>query len=151
MSGRIAIARHVRVYTTQRRIRLATFVFVAALLSVCYYAIVSALEHQGYLGLQLAFFGEKAALALHGLPPRIVNVGFVYPPLSFLLQLAFPTPLIGQAVIAGFAVAGVLDFLNANVADRALRWIAQAYVLASPVFLAHAGRERPRHHAVLAR
>jgi hypothetical protein len=114
---------------------LATFVFVAALLSVCYYAIVSALEHQGYLGLQLAFFGEKAALALHGLPPRIVNVGFVYPPLSFLLQLAFPTPLIGQAVIAGFAVAGVLDFLNANVADRALRWIAQAYVLASPVFL----------------
>ncbi len=117
------------------RRRLVSLVVVAAVLSIAYYALVSALERQGFLGLQLAFFGEKGALALHGLPPRLVNVGFVYPPLSFLLQLMFPTPLIGQAVISGVAVAGVLDFLNTRVADRALRRIAQAYVLASPVFL----------------
>lgn len=135
MSGRVAVAPGVRVHNTQRRIRFAAFVLVAALLSVCYYALVSSLERQGFLGLQLTFFGEKAALALHGLPPRLINVGFVYPPLSFLLQLPFATPLIGQAVIAGIIVAGVLDFLAQNVADRWLRWVAQTYVLASPVFL----------------
>ena len=57
------------------------------------------LERAGFLSSSLVFFAEKGALALHGLPPRLVNLGFVYPPLSFLLQLAFPTPLIGQAVI----------------------------------------------------
>jgi hypothetical protein len=132
---RIVVAPGVRGHDTQRRIRIATFVFVAALLSLCYFALVSTLERQGFLGLQLAFFGEKAALALHGLPPRLVNVGFVYPPLSFLLQLAFATPLIGQAVIAGVIVAGILYFLQTSVADRALRLLAQVYVLASPVFL----------------
>jgi hypothetical protein len=118
-----------------KRRRVASFVVVAAVLSVGYYLLVSALERQGFLSLQLAFFGEKAALALHGLPPRLVNVGFVYPPLSFLLQLPFATPLIGQAAIAGVVMAGILDFLRVNVADRGLRWIAQAYVMASPIFL----------------
>jgi hypothetical protein len=108
---------------------------VVVVLAIGYFILVSALERTGFIGLQLAFFGEKAALALHGLPPRLVNVGFVYPPLSFLLQLAFATPLIGQAVIAAFVVAGILDFLQASVADRGLRVIAQVYVLASPVFL----------------
>jgi hypothetical protein len=124
-----------RIPSSGRRLRVAGFVFAAALLSVAYYILVSALERQGFLGSSLTFFGEKGALAIHGLPPRLVNVGFVFPPLSFLLQLMFPTPLIGQAVIAGICVAAVLQFLAVTVADRALRWIAQAYVLASPVFL----------------
>jgi hypothetical protein len=52
-----------------------------------------------------------------------------------LLQLGFPTVLAGQAVISGVAVAGILDFLNRQVADRLLCRLAQVYVLASPMFL----------------
>lgn len=134
MSGSTAVAHGVRL-PASRRLRVITFVGVAALLAVAYYVLVSVLERQGFLGASLAFFGEKGSLALHGLPPRLVNVGFVYPPLSFLMQLALPTPLVGQAVIAGICVTAILQFLATSVADRALRWIAQAYVLASPIFL----------------
>lgn len=132
--GRV-ISRQARTNIPLQYIRPATFVLVAAVLSISYYAIVSALESRGFVALELAFFGEKAALALHGLPPRLVNAGFVYPPLSFLLQLLFPTPLVGQAVISGVAIAALLDAINVGVNDRALRWIVQAYVLASPVVL----------------
>jgi hypothetical protein len=135
MTGSPAIASGVRNPSAQRSLRVGAFVFAAAVLSIAYYVLVSALERQGFLGASLAFFGEKGSLALHGLPPRLVNVGFVYPPLSFLMQLALPTPLIGQAVIAGICVASILHVLAVSVADRATRWIAQAYVLASPVFL----------------
>jgi hypothetical protein len=117
------------------RMHLVAFVVVALIISASYYMLVSGLERRGYLAPDLVFFGEKSALALHGLPPRLVNVGFVYPSLSFLLQLAFPTPLIGQAVISGVAITAVLEFLRVRVADRTLRAIAQAYVLVSPVFL----------------
>jgi hypothetical protein len=135
MSGLTAVAPELRIQRSDGRIRAAVFFCVAAVLSIGYYLIISGLERQGYVGLSLAFFGEKGALALHGLPPRLVNVGFVYPPLSYLLQLGFPTVLVGQAVISGVIVTGILDFLQRQVADRVLRLLAQAYVLASPVFL----------------
>ena len=135
MSGFPAVAPGVRNLSSPRGLRFVTFVFAAVVLAIGYYILVSALERQGFLGASLAFFGEKGSLALHGLPPRLVNVGFVYPPLSFLMQLALPTPMIGQAVIAGLCVASILQYLAVSVADRATRWIAQLYVLASPVFL----------------
>jgi hypothetical protein len=135
MSGLTASAPWVREQISGRGVRLGTFVLVAALLSVAYFVAVGTLERAGFLSSILVFFAEKGALALHGLPPRLVNVGFVYPPLSFLLQLAFPTPLIGQAVISGIAVTGILDYLRVSVSDRPLRYTAQVYVLASPVFL----------------
>jgi hypothetical protein len=117
-------------------VRLATFVVVAAVLALAYFTCSSALARAGYLAPNLAFFGEKSALALHGLPPRLVNVGFVYPPLTFLLQLPFGDPLIGGAAIAGVAIAGVLAFLDpTRVTDPLVRRIAQVYVICSPVML----------------
>ncbi len=136
MSEGLAVTRGVRVPMSRQRVRVAGFAMVAVALSALYYVVASDLERRGYLSPGLAFFGEKSALALRGLPPRLVNVGFVYPPLSFLLQLPFPSPVIGGAVIAGFANAGALAFLDeARIADRLVRRIAQAYVLVSPVIL----------------
>ncbi len=136
MSEVIAVNRGVVLSLSQQRLRLAAFIAVAAFLSLAYYLVSSGLERAGYVAPNLVFFGEKSALALHGLPPRLVNVGFVYPPLSFLLQLPFPNPLIGGAVMAGASVTCVLAFLDrASIADPVLRRIAQAYVLCSPVLL----------------
>lgn len=70
-----------------------------------YYLIAYLLYQGGYVHLQLIFFAEKAALAIHGVPPRLENIGFVYPPLSFLAILIFQDPLLGQAVIAALLTA----------------------------------------------
>jgi hypothetical protein len=120
---------------SQRDLRLVAFVAIASVLSLLYFLIANALDQNGFVSLNLVFFGEKAALALHGLPPRFVNVGFVYPPLSFVLQLPFGSPIAGQAVIAGMLTAYVLDYIAFHVADPVLRWTALAYVLVSPLLL----------------
>jgi hypothetical protein len=119
----------------RQRTRVLRFALTATVLSILYYLVARSLEQEGFLALNLAFFGEKVGLALHGLPPRLVNIGFVYPPLSFLLQLPFPNPLIGNAVIAGLAVAGIVDFIGSRVVDRGLQALAQLYVVVSPVLL----------------
>jgi hypothetical protein len=121
---------------SRQRVRVATFVVAATLLAALYYALASSLERAGYVSANLAFLGEKAALGLHGLPPRLPNVGFVYPPLSYLLELPFPNVLIGGTVIAGILIAAVLDFLeHARIAGRVAMRIAQAYVVVSPMLL----------------
>jgi len=137
MSERVAATvGGVRFRVSRQRVRVATFVVSAVVLAACYYALASTLERAGYVSTSIAFFGEKAALGLHGLPPRLVNVGFVYPPLSYLLQLPFPNPVIGGTVIAGLLIAAVLDFLeHAPIAGRTAIRIAQAYVVVSPVLL----------------
>jgi hypothetical protein len=104
-------------------------------LAFAYHAIGALLVQRGIIASDLAFFGEKAALALHGAPPRLVNIGFVYPPLSFLLQLPFGDPLLAQAVIGGLLVATIVDFLVTRAVDPVLRVLAIVYVVASPVML----------------
>lgn len=55
-----------------------------------YYIILSILiEEKNYIDLNLLFFAEKAKLAREGMPPRLENIGFVYPPLVFLFFLIF--------------------------------------------------------------
>jgi hypothetical protein len=104
-------------------------------LAFAYHAVGVWLLQRGIIASDLVFFGEKAALALHGAPPRLVNIGFVYPPLSFLLQLPFGDPLLAQAVLGGLLVALVVDVLLTRPVDPVLRPFAIAFVVASPVTL----------------
>jgi hypothetical protein len=117
------------------RLRIAAFLVAAVVLSVLYALAIGMLERRGVVSPGLAFFAEKAALAKSGLPPRLINVGFVYPLLSYLLLLPFPTALIGQAAIGGITIAAVLDFLGERVTDRLVRWTARLFVLVSPVVI----------------
>lgn len=113
----------------------AGFAVAWAALSSGYYLFAEYLFRHGFLALNLMFFAEKAALATSGAPPRLVNVGFVYPPLSFVLMLPFHDPVVAQAVIAGAVVAGIFRFLDGRVPESGVRRLAKAYVLCSPLFL----------------
>jgi hypothetical protein len=115
--------------------RLVRFAVLAVVLAYVYHAFGIMLVQHGIIAPNLAFFGEKAALALHGAPPRLVNIGFVYPPLSFVLQLPFGDPLLAQSVIGGILIAAIVDFLIASTIDPVLRTLALLVVVASPVML----------------
>lgn len=54
---------------------------------------------QGFTSQDNLFYAEKALLALKGDPPRLENIGLVYPPLPFLLTLLPPYPFTGGALI----------------------------------------------------
>jgi len=46
--------------------------------------ISNTLYQHGYIHLNILFYAEKALLAKAGEPPRLENLGFVYPPFAFL-------------------------------------------------------------------
>lgn len=114
---------------------LARFAAIWLIASAVYYLLTEYLFQHGFIALNLMFFSEKAQLALSGAPPRLVNIGFVYPPLSFVLMLPLRNPVATQAIISGAVVAAVFRFLDHRVAEAALRRIAKAYVALSPLFL----------------
>src|SRR3990167_1289151 len=54
------------------------------------------------------FFGEKALLALKGTPPRLENIGFIYPPLPvFTAGLFNGNALLAQSFIASLISASI--------------------------------------------
>ena len=111
------------------------FTIVWAAISAGLYMLGEYLFAHGFISLNLLFFAEKARLAIAGEPPRLVNIGFVYPPLSFILMMPFNNPVVAQAVIAGATLTGVFRFLDHRVTDDTRRRIAKSYMLISPVFL----------------
>lgn len=76
---------------------------VAVLLFLIFFALylwlgLQAYRH-GFTSQHNLFYAEKALLALKGDPPRLENVGLVYPPLPFLLTLLPPYPFVGGVLI----------------------------------------------------
>lgn len=62
----------------------------------------------GFTSLENLFYTEKTLLALRGEPPRLENVGLVYPPLPFLLNMLLPGLNISGAVIGAILTACLL-------------------------------------------
>jgi len=54
-----------------------------------------------FFHLKTISYAEKARLAVEGLPPRLENVGFVYPPLPVFISILFPLPWLAQGVVSG--------------------------------------------------
>jgi hypothetical protein len=120
---------------TRRWPRLATLVAIAALLGVGYWALGSALYHAGFMADRLLFFAEKSDLALHGLAPRLINVGFIYPPLPYLMQLPFGSVIVGGAAVSGLSMALAIDFLAHRPVDPFMRGAGIVFLVASPLVL----------------
>lgn len=66
----------------------------------------------GYYSKEGIFLLEKAVLALYGDPPRLENIGLIYPPIPFILQIPFALFqwMWGPQVITAFAAALVSTF-----------------------------------------
>ncbi len=81
---------------------------------ILYTLITTSLFTAGTIHPYLLFFGEKALLVLHGIPPRLENIGFMYPPLPVMLTgLLKGDVLLTQSVLASLISAFiVVEILN---------------------------------------
>ncbi|QWK19760.1 MAG: hypothetical protein KNN13_09880 [Hydrogenobacter thermophilus] len=67
--------------------------------------------HLGYAHLNLLFYAEKVLLAREGDPPRLENIGFVYPPLAFLPFWIVKDYLLVSPMVSAFVLTAFLSFL----------------------------------------
>lgn len=75
---------------------------------VVYSMINSFLLEQGFLNPYLMYFGEKALLALRGIPPRLENIGFVYPPLPIYITCLFNGNVLLAQSFVGSMISGYI-------------------------------------------
>lgn len=89
-----------------------------------------------YVYEELLMLGEKALLVFHGVPPRLENLGFVYPPLIYIFVLIFRNPLVASAFVGALCASTLL--LNLYLACRIKRVpfllfpVVLLFILASP-------------------
>ncbi len=93
----------------------------------------------GYASSELLLFGEKSLLVFHGKPPRLENLGFVYPPLPYLFVLIFRDPFIGTAFTSAISASLFIFFLHTAVRNCSVTSIIFAlillFMLCSPISL----------------
>lgn len=69
--------------------RISLFLFLQIVFFVLYYLISRSLFESDLAHPYLLFFGEKALLVIKGMPPRLENIGFIYPPLPVFATMFF--------------------------------------------------------------
>ena len=98
----------------------ALFLTLTFTLSVLLFSFIS--YHffvNDFFHLKTISYAEKARLAVEGLPPRLENVGFVYPPLPVFISILFPLPWLAQGVVSG-AVFTLLTYLAVKFYRKSL-------------------------------
>ncbi|MGO0122490.1 hypothetical protein [Desulfothermobacter acidiphilus] len=92
--------------------------FLAALLFLLTFSLYTGVgllaDRAGFFSLENFFYAEKVLLALKGSPPRLENIGLVYPPFPFLLNLLFGGPI----AAAGVSGAAVVTLLGMRLAGK---------------------------------
>ncbi|MBW2072681.1 MAG: hypothetical protein JRI89_15690 [Deltaproteobacteria bacterium] len=118
------------------------FLLPGAALFVGYAAINHWLFTRGYAARTSLFLGEKCLLVFHGNPPRLENLGFVYPPLPYAFTLLCGNPFLGTALVGAAAASLFLGFLRKSApfcqkgaAARMLSLLLFSYLCLSPMFL----------------
>lgn len=96
------------------------------------FSITSYLNEHDFISLNLLFFAEKSSLALDGYPPRLENIGLVYPPVPFVFFLIFRDPVLVQSLAAALSVTFLVTMLMK--AEKRLSILSLAYIYLSPVF-----------------
>ncbi|MBI3358624.1 MAG: hypothetical protein HY037_03420, partial [Nitrospirae bacterium] len=123
------------VVTTQKtKIVLSALALFLAIFAY-YYAITFYLYKAGYIHLNLIFFAEKTLLALQGNPPRLENVGFVYPPFSFLFTLIFRDPVVTCAFVSSALTILLIFRMKEGLQYGPLFFMSATMLVVSPVFL----------------
>ena len=75
---------------------------VWVVLTLFFAAINHTVFKDGFASKILLYLGEKALLVFHGRPPRLENLGFVYPPLPYLFELIFRNPFWASSIVGAF-------------------------------------------------
>lgn len=95
---------------------ILTIVFFIIYFSLHYY-----LAKHNFMHPYLLFFGEKALLSLNGVPPRLENIGFIYPPLPVLITLLFNANIsIAQGFISSLISAFIAWEIITSIKSKKL-------------------------------
>ncbi|MEN3028063.1 MAG: hypothetical protein ABDH29_02330 [Aquificaceae bacterium] len=87
---------------------------------------------QFYIHKNLLFFAEKALLALEGNPPRLENLGFVYPPVGFVPFLLLREPVLVSAMTGSLlSLLLVLFFIK----EKPKHTLALVLLLFNPLYV----------------
>ncbi|MBI5193825.1 MAG: hypothetical protein HZA08_10350 [Nitrospirae bacterium] len=80
-----------------------------------YFSINHLLEGHNLMHPYLLFYGEKALLALNGVPPRLENIGFIYPPLPIVISLLFMANI---SITQGFIASLISAFISWEIINN---------------------------------
>jgi hypothetical protein len=80
-----------------------------------YYQINTYLFTNGFSSATMLYLGEKALLVFKGNPPKIENVGFVYPLIPYFFILLLKNPFWATAIAGGIFVTFILFYLWQNL------------------------------------
>jgi hypothetical protein len=104
-----------------------------------YYQINANLYTNGFSSATMLYFGEKALLVFKGNPPKIENIGFVYPLIPYFFILLLKNPFWATAITGGICVTFILFYLWQNLYKKKCKniflLVCILYCLASPLSL----------------
>jgi hypothetical protein len=86
-------------------------VLTCVVLILGYYQINEYLFTKGFASATMLYLGEKALLVFKGNPPKIENLGFVYPPIPYFFVLLFRNPFWGTAIAGGICATFFLFYI----------------------------------------
>ncbi|NIA11067.1 MAG: hypothetical protein GWP10_15400, partial [Nitrospiraceae bacterium] len=115
-----------------KRKEIIMLLIFALLFSIYFYISYYLFFGQHYIHPNLIFFAEKALIATKGYPPRLENIGFVYPPLAFIPFLVFNNPIVVPALVSALlSVLFIIKHENAELLDV----ISIILILFNPLYL----------------
>lgn len=104
-------------------------------LFILYFSIAQEIYFKfNYLHYNLLFFAEKALIALQS-DFKIENIGFVYPPLSFIPFLLLNDPLIVPSIISGALSTLLIIYLTKTYKPSTLSIISISILLVNPLYI----------------
>jgi hypothetical protein len=104
-------------------------------LGLCQFIINISLLKTGILSDINIYFGTKAMLAYDGAPPKLENIGGVYPPIPYFLVLVFRDPLIASAVAGGIVQAAIVAILNSLRREKSIGTVTTFLCILATMFL----------------
>lgn len=107
-----------------------TFVFFAIFFTISY----DLYYRHNYIHSDLLYFGEKALLAKEGNPPRVENIGLVYPPLGFLPFLLYNDVIITPTFVSAL-LSSLLFIFFINICENCIINFVILIILINPLYL----------------
>ncbi len=95
--------------------------------------ISNTLYQHGYIHLNILFYAEKTLLAKAGEPPRLENIGFVYPPLAFLPFFIIEDYKMVSPLASSFLLTVFFSFLLKRC--QSLAYFTLLFLLLNPLVL----------------
>ena len=118
---------------------IGMFCLLALGFGLCLYFVSTTLVGLGILSDINVNFGARAMLAYDGAPPKLENIGGIYPPIPFFLVLVFRDALLAAAIAGGAVLAAALVFIGTlhrqGHIGAGVKWMYVISILALPQML----------------